>query len=908
MKKIISLFTIVLSTSFGFGQLNITDADYTSSNPLDCSVYNTLIANFVDDGAGADYSPGITETFTVCPDLTVGGLKIRGVFGNATGLTWDVDGSDTLYVYDGPNTSSPLLGAYNSTNSPVGFSETASWANTSGCLTFVFVSDGANQGTGWDANIRCVSPPQDIEMHIEAFINGTPGNDMFPLDTGYVDICQGDSILFVAKPIFNYSFENTGVGYSQNINNVDYLWEFSDGFVGPNNDSIWFNPSSQGGFFVDLRITDAFPSNTTMRCKVRTSTTPLFTGTGPLEDTVCFNQNTELSGGVTSADTVGVNVPLGSFQLGGTFAGLTFLPDGNGDEYTTNINMSGFAPGSTVQAGSDVMDVCINMEHSYLGDLEIWLECLDGTEVALVNSYSPGYIPGGFGGGGIFLGEPLDNTGGTPGNGYEYCFSSVNNTFGTFTAEYTNNTIPTPVGAPSAGNTMDPNGVYEPDGVYTDFIGCPLNGNWTLHVQDNIGSDDGYIFEWGIYFDPSLFPDNEFYQNTITDAYWSQNPTIVSDTTNDTLIIVDPNGPGDYSYIFNVIDDFGCAYDTTVALHVLDTTINITSLDTTLFCFNDSVPLWTSATGTVPPFDYTWSDGQTGDTAIYEALVNGVTDYIITVTDACGIVHTDTATITVNQTLSIDSLNQFPADCGIDNGNLLAFPSGITGTPDYTWSGPGAGNPANTESTAWLSKPSGWYYFLVSDAVCSALDSIFLEQLPPPTASFTANPSEGPSPLGVTFVNTSDPASQYDWDFGNGFGNTVFDQSDQSSTYVDNGTYTVTLVITAGACTDQATETVFVFDPISYDMTNVFTPNGDGENDFFTVNAGNATALEIVILNRWGNVVFESDDPNFVWNGKVNNNGAECTDGTYFYKFTIEGEGGQSETEHGFVQLLSGKK
>src|SRR5690554_7560480 len=75
----------------------------------------------------------------------------------------------------------------------------------------------------------------------------------------------------------------------------------------------------------------------------------------------------------------------------------------------------------------------------------------------------------------------------------------------------------------------------------------------------------------------------------------------------------------------------------------------------------------------------------------------------------------------------------------------------------------------------------------------------------------------GPSPLAVTFVNTSDPASQYDWDFGNGSGNTVNDLSDQYSIYTEEGTYLVTLVLTEGACTDQATQTVTVFNPITYE-------------------------------------------------------------------------------------------
>src|SRR5690554_3377626 len=718
MKKIISLFTILLSASFVFGQITISDPDNGVSNPLDCSNYNdTEAANFID-GAG-NYPPAMNETITICPDIPNGGPKLKAVFNNNPGFVWDVHSSDTLYVYDGPSTSSPLIGKYNNGTDMGGFSVQSSWANATGCLTFKFVSDGLNQGAGWEANLICLSPPQDIEIHIEGFINGTAGNDMLPLDSGYVDVCQGDSVLFVAKPYLPYSQENTGNGYSQNVNNVSYLWEFSDGSTGPDNDSVWFKPPNQGGYLVDLRITDAYPSNTAMRAKVRVGTTPSFVGAGILNDTICFNQNTSLAGGVTTTDTVGMDIPLGGFQMGGTFAGLTYLPDGNDDVYSTSINMTGFPPGSTVTNAGDIVQMCVDMEHSFLGDLEMWLECPDGTEITIFNSYtSGGYIPGGFGGGSIFLGEPIKATGTGPGNGYEYCFSSVNNNWGDFASEYQTNTIPLPPSAPSqnTNGTMDPNGVYAPEGSYAGFNGCPLNGDWTLHVSDNWGVDDGYIFEWGIYFDPSLYPDNEYYQNTITDAYWSQHPTIVSDTTNDTLIVISPDGPGDYSYVFNVVDDFGCSYDTIVQLHVLDTVINVISPDKSIFCFEDSVMLTSSATGTVAPFTFTWPDGQVGDTAYFPGLQNGTFEYIVTVSDACGIERPDTVVLTVNQTLNLDSLVQFPADCGMDNGNLVAYPSGITGTPTYEWTGPGANSPNNTNSTAWLEKPSGWYYFSVQDA------------------------------------------------------------------------------------------------------------------------------------------------------------------------------------------------
>tara|TARA_B100000508_G_scaffold137355_2_gene131744 strand:+ start:26923 stop:29103 length:2181 start_codon:yes stop_codon:yes gene_type:complete len=333
---------------------------------------------------------------------------------------------------------------------------------------------------------------------------------------------------------------------------------------------------------------------------------------------------------------------------------------------------------------------------------------------------------------------------------------------------------------------------------------------------------------------------------------------------------------------------------------------DVTALDTTILCANDSVPIWVTTDGGFPPYTYSWSDGSTGDTVGLAGVVDGPTDYIVTSTDACGFEYTDTATITLNQTLAIDTMIQFPADCGIPNGAVSGQGSGITGTPDYQWSGPGQPAPDSINASVWQNLPSGWYYFSIEDDVCYVQDSIFLEQDPPPTASFDANPTTGNAPLEVTFTNTSDPATTYDWDFGNGQTVSVNNQDSQNTTYTEEGTYTVTLTISDGNCTDQASQEIIVnlLQPLSYDLPNVFTPNNDGTNDFFNINAENAVSIDMVILNRWGNVVFETQTVGQTWNGTVDNNGTACNDGTYFYKFTIVGEDGEEIEEHGFVQLV----
>ena len=211
-------------------------------------------------------------------------------------------------------------------------------------------------------------------------------------------------------------------------------------------------------------------------------------------------------------------------QVGGISAGLTFLPDGAGQQYETSIEISGFDQTTLITSAANFDQLCLDIEHSYIGDLEITLTCPNGTTVSIMNAYNQipfgwtALVPGGCGNGiGTFLGNDTNIDGGAPGSPvWSYCFSPTNATLGTICAENTaGNTIPNdytagginlPNGTTGNNIAMDTNGVYLPDGNFNDFIGCPVNGNWTLTVQDNQGIDDGYIFQWGLVF--GLLPAN----------------------------------------------------------------------------------------------------------------------------------------------------------------------------------------------------------------------------------------------------------------------------------------------------------------------------------------------------------------------------------------------------------------
>lgn len=194
---------------------------------------------------------------------------------------------------------------------------------------------------------------------------------------------------------------------------------------------------------------------------------------------------------------LGANI-YGSIEAVGAIFDTTYLPDGSGVNYETAIQIDGYQPGQTFDAANQYLEICATIEHSYLGDLEMMLTCPNGTNAVVFNSWmgegiSPAFA-GGFGGGGTYLGDALDGGLGTPGIGWDYCFSDLA-LWGTLGQEFgLGNTQPTTI---SGGNAMT-SGTYKAEDSFSVFDGCPLNGDWTITIRDNIGIDDGYIMFWGL--------------------------------------------------------------------------------------------------------------------------------------------------------------------------------------------------------------------------------------------------------------------------------------------------------------------------------------------------------------------------------------------------------------------------
>lgn len=86
------------------------------------------------------------------------------------------------------------------------------------------------------------------------------------------------------------------------------------------------------------------------------------------------------------------------------------------------------------------------------------------------------------------------------------------------------------------------------------------------------------------------------------------------------------------------------------------------------------------------------------------------------------------------------------------------------------------------------------------------------------------------------------------------------------------------------------------------EMPNVFTPNGDGINDIFTpIVYSKIENPTIIILNRWGNIIYKNSNLLSGWDGT--SNGKKCTEGVYFWRVDYEDNNASKFSKHGFIHL-----
>lgn len=194
----------------------------------------------------------------------------------------------------------------------------------------------------------------------------------------------------------------------------------------------------------------------------------------------------------------------------------------------------------------------------------------------------------------------------------------------------------------------------------------------------------------------------------------------------------------------------------------------------------------------------------------------------------------------------------------------ISFTNTTTGADAYQWI-LGDGSQTNEEDPLHTYTTPGTYTVTMTATAqgqCSKTitKTALINILAPPIADFNASPGEN-TPVEFrkgtfSFDNSSENATSYSWDFGDG---TVSTLSDPTHKYEQTGSFRVTLYATNNiGCTDSITHAWYIIKPdLVLEIPNAFSPNGDGVNDRWCVEGLKARPEATTeIYNRWGQIVF----------------------------------------------------
>ncbi len=286
-----------------------------------------------------------------------------------------------------------------------------------------------------------------------------------------------------------------------------------------------------------------------------------------------------------------------------------------------------------------------------------------------------------------------------------------------------------------------------------------------------------------------------------------------------------------------------------------------------------------------------WSPDATLDNAnILNPVASPVvtTTYTLVITDGNGCTGSDDVLVNVSTDPPADA-GPDQSVCQGDQVTLGGNPTNIPGTsvlwsPSTDLSDATASNPVSTPTANTL------YTVTVTSDTCTSQDVVLVNLQGIAEAAFTMRLEPGCDELRAFFTDQSSGAAQWAWDFGDG---TTSTEQNPQHLFTYGQPITVTLVVTDNfGCTGTITQTFQTsnFDDfVDYQIPNVFTPNGDGKNDVFTVNTNGflGPCVNLQVFNRWGQKMFESFGNDITWTGR-NIAGEPCVSGTYFYTLTLK--------------------
>jgi len=365
-------------------------------------------------------------------------------------------------------------------------------------------------------------------------------------------------------------------------------------------------------------------------------------------------------------------------------------------------------------------------------------------------------------------------------------------------------------------------------------------------------------------------------------------------STTDTLSRALPTTAGAKSFVYQVIDEYGCNYDTTIQVYVLPEITPVVSPDTVL-CLNQTVVLdVNSGVGGGSTLSYQWNPStDLSDPTIKSPTFSGLstTSYTVDVSHnnfpQCS-VTSDTITIEVRS----DPAPELLGDSILCFGDELTL--SITNSDSIIW-------PDSSTSSSVSFIPD--FDTLITVTVVNVCNTFTFNQNitvnPNPSISiFSNDTSIIVTDTSYLFASSPDSTVDYLWspiDYLD-----CFVCSDPKATPVETTIYNVVITDSNG-CTADTSILVEVFIPDLFIPTG-FSPNGDGINDVVYVRSLDIKRMSFQIFDRWGGRLFETNDQENGWDGTSKGKAVDL--GVYFYKFEAQFLNGRRMTQSGSITLF----
>ncbi len=306
--------------------------------------------------------------------------------------------------------------------------------------------------------------------------------------------------------------------------------------------------------------------------------------------------------------------------------------------------------------------------------------------------------------------------------------------------------------------------------------------------------------------------------------------------------------------------------------------------------------------GGKPGYTVAWSNGMTG------IDINGLAagDYTATVTDALGCEVMFTYTVAEPAILEVADNQLTDVRCFQEsNGAATILVAGGTVFPNgdyiYNWTGT-SGFTQSTNTGTINGLRAGAYQVDIRDANgCETSTTFTINEpllLEADIASLINDPICPQASDGTAFIDAKGGTPDYQFFWSN---NPTL--NDPNASGLSKGNYTVRIVDANGCETSLAIEVTERFPRIF--IPNAFSPNGDGTNDDFKPVADCSITFSMQVYNKWGSVVFSTEDVNEGWDGQFDNQPAP--DGKYSYVIFYAGtlnDVAFEETFRGSIKLI----